>query len=68
MTVAERTLLAVAALSTCWTMALALAFAYSSLPGTPALVTIPEMIRWHGSVNAFGFALPALLAVRLLEG
>ncbi|ELY79152.1 YndJ family transporter [Natrinema gari] len=60
-------LLAVAALSLCWTMALALAFAYSSLPGTPSLVTIPEMIRWHGSVNAFGFALPALLAFRLLE-
>lgn len=60
-------LLAVAALSICWTMALALAFASSSLPGTPALVTIPEMIRWHGSVNAFGFALPALIAFRLLE-
>ncbi|MFB1064316.1 YndJ family transporter [Natrinema sp. H-ect4] len=60
-------LLAVAALSICWTMALALAFASASLPGTPSLITIPEMIRWHGSVNAFGFALPALLAVRLLE-
>ncbi|MBZ6495130.1 YndJ family transporter [Natrinema longum] len=60
-------LLAVAALSLCWTMALALAFAYASLPGTAVLVTIPEMIRWHGSVNAFGFALPALLAFRLLE-
>ncbi len=60
-------LLAVAALSVCWTMALALAFASASLPGTPSLVTIPEMIRWHGSVNAFGFALPALVAFRLLE-
>jgi hypothetical protein len=60
-------LLAGAALSLCWTMALALAFAYSSLAGTPSLVTIPEMIRWHGSVNAIGFALPALLAFRLLE-
>ncbi len=60
-------LLAVAALSVCWTMALALAFAFSSLPGTPSLVTIPEMIRWHGSGNAFGFALPALVAFRLLE-
>ncbi|MDF9747706.1 YndJ family transporter [Natrinema salsiterrestre] len=60
-------LLAVAALSLCWTMALALAFGYSALPGTPSLVTIPEMIRWHGSGNALGFALPALLAFRLLE-
>ncbi|WP_226004904.1 YndJ family transporter [Natrinema salinisoli] len=60
-------LLAVAALSLCWTMALAVAFAYSAVPGTPSLVTIPEMIRWHGSVNALGFALPALLAFRLLE-
>ncbi|RQG93986.1 YndJ family transporter [Natrarchaeobius chitinivorans] len=60
-------LLSVAALSVCWTMALALAFAYSSLPGTSVLITIPEMVRWHGSVNAVGFALPALLAFRLLE-
>ncbi|WP_306054930.1 YndJ family transporter [Natronococcus wangiae] len=60
-------LLAVAALSVFWTMALALAFAYSSLSGTQVLVTIPEMVRWHGSVNALGFALPALLAFRLLE-
>lgn len=60
-------LLAVAALSLCWTMALALAFASASLPGMPSLVTIPEMIRWHGSVNAFGFAVPALVAFRLLE-
>lgn len=58
-------LLALAALSVFWTMALA--FAYSSLPGTQVLITIPEMVRWHGSVNAFGFALPALLAFRLLE-
>ena len=61
-------LLTVAALSVCWTMALALAFGYSSIPGASVLVTIPEMVRWHGSVNAVGFALPALLAFRLLEG
>ncbi|QLG49684.2 YndJ family transporter [Natrinema halophilum] len=60
-------LLTVASLSILWTMALALAFAVSSLPGTPSVVTIPEMLRWHGSVNAGGFALPAILAVRLLE-
>ncbi|WP_254762357.1 YndJ family transporter [Natrinema marinum] len=60
-------LFALAAISLCWTMALALAFAYSALPDTASLVSIPEMIRWHGSVNAFGFALPALLALRSLE-
>ncbi|SEQ81487.1 YndJ-like protein [Natrinema salaciae] len=60
-------LFAVAALSLCWTMALAFAFAFGSLSGTPPLVSIPEMIRWHGSVNAFGFALPSLVAFRLLE-
>lgn len=60
-------LLIVASLSICWAMALALAFAYSVFPGTSVLVTIPEMIRWHGSVNAFGFALPALLTFRLLD-
>ncbi|MDS0476088.1 YndJ family transporter [Natrinema sp. 1APR25-10V2] len=60
-------LFSVAALSLCWTMALALAFASSAFPGTASLVSIPEMIRWHGSVNAFGFALPVLLAARLLE-
>jgi hypothetical protein len=60
-------LFAVAAVSLCWTMALALAFAYSALPGTPRVVSIPEMIRWHGCVNAFGFALPALFALRSLD-
>ena len=60
-------LLAVGALSLFWTMALALAFAYGQLPGTEPIITIPEMVRWHGSVNAFGFALPALLAFRLLD-
>ncbi|MEY7849160.1 YndJ family transporter [Natrarchaeobius sp. A-rgal3] len=60
-------LLLVASLSLCTGMTFALAFSYSSLPGTAALVTIPEMVRWHGAVNAFGFALPALVAFRLLE-
>ncbi|TYT64023.1 hypothetical protein FYC77_00795 [Natrialba swarupiae] len=60
-------LLVAASLSVCVGMAFALAFAYSSLPGTTVLVTIPEMVRWHGAVNAFGFALPALVAFRLLE-
>ncbi|WP_435152421.1 YndJ family transporter [Haladaptatus sp. DFWS20] len=58
-------LLSVAAIAVVWTMALALAYGYSAYPGTPQLVTIDEMILRHGSVNAFGFALPALLAFRL---
>ncbi|WP_265109516.1 YndJ family protein [Halosolutus halophilus] len=62
------TLLAIATLSLFWTMTLALAFASSALADASPIVTIPAMIRWHGSVNAFGFALPAVLALRLLEG
>lgn len=46
------------------TMALALAYGYSAFPRTGRLITIGEMVRWHGTVNVFGFALPALLAFR----
>ena len=60
-------LLTISALSLFWTMALALAFAYGQLPGTDPIVSIPAMVRWHGSVNAVGFALPAMLAFRLLD-
>lgn len=59
-------LLASAALSLFVTMAFALAYGYSAFPGTDPLVTIGEMIRWHGTLNAVGFALPGLLAFRLL--
>lgn len=59
--------LGVASLAIVLTMALALAYGYSAFPETGRLVTISEMIRWHGSLNAFGFALPALLALRRLE-
>ncbi len=59
--------LAVSAISLFWTMALALAFAYGQLPVTDPIVTIPQMVRFHGSINAFGFALPALGAFWLLE-
>ena len=58
-------LLLLAALAIVGTMALALAYGYSAFPLTGRLITIGEMVRWHGSVNAFGFALPALLAFRL---
>ena len=59
-------LLAIASLSVLASMVLALAYGYSAFPPTGELVTIGEMVRWHGSLNAFGFALPALLAFRLL--
>lgn len=49
------------------TMGLALAYGYSAFPATGRLITITEMITWHGTLNAFGFAVPALLALRLLD-
>lgn len=49
------------------TMALALAYGYSAFPATGRLLTIAEMVRWHGTLNAFGFALPGLLAIRWLD-
>lgn len=57
-------LLTVASLSVVGTMALALGYGYSSFTGE-TVVTLDEMIRYHGRLNAFGFALPALLAFRL---
>lgn len=60
-------LLAVAAVSIFLTMALALGYGYSAFPRTGTLISISEMIRFHGSTNAFGFALPALVAFRLVE-
>ena len=58
-------LLAIASVSLVVGMALAVADAYSVFPATGVVVTIPEMVRWHGSINAFGFTLAALLALRL---
>jgi len=58
-------LLVVAALSAGVTMALAVAFAVGEWVG-PSLVSIPTMVRTHGLLNAFGFALPAVLAWRRL--
>lgn len=48
-------LLAAAGLSLALPMALAVAYAAGRLYGWP-LITIPEMARWHGTLNAFGFA------------
>jgi hypothetical protein len=59
--------LAVASLAIVATMALALGYGYSAFPATGEVISIGEMIRWHGTLNAFGFALPALLAFRRLE-
>lgn len=61
------TLLTVASVAIVATMALALAYGYSAFPLTGELISIGEMVRWHGSLNAFGFALSALLAFRLVE-
>lgn len=60
-------LLVVASVAVVGTMALALAYGYSAFSPTTTLITISEMVRWHGTLNAFGFVLPALLAFRLLE-
>jgi hypothetical protein len=49
------------------TMALALAYGYSAFPTTGRVISIGEMVRWHGSLNAFGFALPALLTFRFQQ-
>jgi hypothetical protein len=59
-----RALLAVSALSLTVTMPLAMAYGVGELLRDP-LVTIPEMVRWHGWINALGFAVPAALAWQL---
>jgi len=52
-------------------MALAVAFALTGSAGRggsfSAVVPLATMIRYHGTVNALGFALPALVALVLLE-
>jgi len=60
-------LLSVASIAIFVSMVFALAYGYSAFPLTAELISIGEMIRWHGSLNAFGFALPSLLAFRLLR-
>ncbi|MBZ0134742.1 MAG: YndJ family protein [Planctomycetes bacterium] len=55
----SRALLVVSDLSLGTAMTLALIFMWGVRRGYPTL-TIPEMIAWHGSLNAFGFGLCAL--------
>ena len=61
-------LLALGSLTMLWTMALAMAYAYSAFPATGRVITITEMVTWHGRLNALAFALPGLIAFRLLDG
>lgn len=60
-------LLTVACCTLFASMALALAYGYSAFRPSDALLGINTMIRLHGVLNAFGFALPALLAFRFLD-
>ena len=60
-------LLAIASLSLLAGMVLAVAYSYSVFPPTGSVIKLSEMIRWHGPLNAVGFALSALVAFRLLE-
>ena len=55
-----RGLLVISDLSLGTAMSLALIFVWGVRRGYPTL-TIPEMISWHGTLNAFGFALCALV-------
>jgi hypothetical protein len=61
---AGRVLLTVSALAVVVPMLLAVQWALGSVVGTPALA-IPAMARWHGAVNAIGFALTGVLGWRL---
>lgn len=57
---ASRVLLVISDLSFGTALTLAIIFAYGTWRGWPTL-TIPEMITWHGTLQAFGFSLCALL-------
>jgi uncharacterized protein (UPF0548 family) len=65
----ERLLFALAGLALLAGMALAGTYALSTFRAGYWL-TIPQMIPWHGTLNALGFALPGLLAwhLRRLRG
>jgi hypothetical protein len=56
----SRVLLVISDLSLGTAMTLAIIYAWGTVRGYPTL-TIPEMIVWHGTLNAIGFALPALV-------
>jgi hypothetical protein len=59
-------LLAVAGLSLLAGMALVVVYALGTYLGH-AWLSIPQMVAWHGTINVFGFAMPALLGWRRLE-
>lgn len=56
----SRVLLVISDLSLGTAMTLAIIFVWGVRRGVPTL-TIPEMALWHGSLNAFGFALCGLV-------
>jgi uncharacterized protein (UPF0548 family) len=60
----ERLLFAVSGLALLAGMSLAAIYALSTFRAAYWL-TIPQMIPWHGTLNALGFALPGLLAWHL---
>ncbi|MCA8914214.1 MAG: YndJ family transporter [Planctomycetes bacterium] len=57
---ASRVLLVLADLALGTAMTLAIIFAWGTLRGVPTLM-ITDMITWHGTLNAFGFGLCALV-------
>jgi hypothetical protein len=57
----SRVLLVVSELALGTALVLAIIFAWGTARGWPTL-TIPQMTFWHGTLNAFGFALLALIA------
>jgi hypothetical protein len=60
----QRLLLAVAGLSLPVGMVLAMVYAWGRYSGLP-WIEIPEMLPYHGAVNALGFALPGLVGWNL---
>jgi hypothetical protein len=60
-------LLTIAAASIVITLGLALAYAYSEFSWTGELIGIHRMVHWHGTINALGFSLSALVAFRWLD-
>jgi hypothetical protein len=56
----SRVLLVISDLSIGTGMTLAIIYAWGLARGYPTL-TIPEMIFWHGTLNAFGFGLCGLV-------
>jgi len=57
---ASRVLLVLSDLALGTAMTLAIIFAWGTLRGVPTLM-ITDMITWHGTLNAFGFGLCALV-------